>query len=340
MNRKRVLPVVAVVIVAVALYFLLRPRGGDSLDASGTVEATDAQLGFQAAGRIEAISANEGDLVKAGRELARLDQAELRARRQQAAAQLDAARALLSELERGSRTQEVQQGRDALAAANQRLSDAQRDLDRTKRLFDGGAVSREALDKAQLAFDVAQSQHDQAAQALQLLEVGPRPERIEAQRASVAQAEGAVAQMDAMLANSVIKAPFDGVVTVKDREVGEIVSPGAPVLTVMNLNDRWVRIYIREDRIGSVRIGQPATITADTYRGRTYQGQVSFIASQAEFTPRNVQTKDERVKLVYAVKVRISGDSMYDLKPGIPADVQLIGDSGVARRQGGSGSKP
>jgi len=326
MERKRLLPIAAAVIVILfaAWFFLLRGGGADGpLDASGTVEATDAQLGFEAAGRIDTIVVHEGDRVKAGQELARLDQSELNARRQQASAQLAAAQATLTELERGSRTEEVQQGRDQLATANQRLADAQRDLDRTKRLFDGGAVSREALDKAQLAFEVAQSQHDQAAQAFQLLQIGPRPERIDAQRAAVAAAQGTVQQINAMLANAVIRAPFDGVVTVKDREVGETVSPGAPVLTVTNLDDRWVRIYIPETRIGAVHLGEGATITADTYKGRVYRGAVSFIASEAEFTPKNVQTKDERVKLVYAVKVRITSDSTYDLKPGIPADVTL-----------------
>ena len=329
MSRKRVVPIVVAVVVVAAAACLLFLRGSDAggpLDASGTVEATDAQLGFQAAGRIDTILVDEGARVQAGQELARLDQAELRARRSQAAAQLAAAQAVLSELERGSRSEEVQQGRDALTAANQRLADAQRDLDRTRRLFDGGAVSRETLDKAQLAFDVAQSQHDQSAQALQLLEVGPRPERIEAQRATVAQARASVQQIDAMLANAVIRAPFDGVVSVKDREIGETVSPGAPVLTVTKLDERWVRIYIPETQIGAVHLGEPATITADTYRGKVYRGAVSFIASEAEFTPKNVQTRDERVKLVYAVKVRITSDSTYDLKPGLPADVQLGGN--------------
>lgn len=328
MNRKKLIPLAAaVVVVAFAVwFFLLRGSNADGpLDASGTVEATDAQLGFEAAGRIDTIVVDEGDRVKAGQELARLDQSELSARRQQATAQLASAQATLNELERGTRTEEVQQGRDQLAAANQRLADAQRDLDRTRRLFDGGAVSREALDKAQLAFDVAQSQHDQAAQAFQLLQIGPRPERIDAQRAAVAAAHATVQQINAMLGNAVIRAPFDGVVTVKDREMGETVSPGAPVLTVTNLNDRWVRIYIPETRIGAVHLGEGATITADTYKGRVYRGEVSFIASEAEFTPKNVQTTDERVKLVYAVKVRITSDSTYDLKPGIPADVQLSG---------------
>jgi len=134
-----------------------------------------------------------------------------------------------------------------------------------------------------------------------------------------------VAQVDAALANSVVTIPFGGIVTIRHREPGETVSPGAPVITLMDPEDRWVRIYIREDRIGKVRLGQAATITSDTYPDRTYRGEVIFIASEAEFTPRNVQTTEERVKLVYAVKVQITEDPSHDLKPGIPADVTLEG---------------
>lgn len=326
MNRSRIV-VTVLVLAAAGLGLRLTVFKGDGangpLRASGTVEATEAQLGFQTPGRIEAVLVHEGDRVRSGQELARLDRAELVARKAQAEAQLAAARALLTELLRGSRSEEVSQAREALRAAGERYTDARRDLDRTQRLFDGGALSQEALDKARLALEVAQSQRDQAQQQMQLVETGPRPERIEAQRAAVAQAEAAVRQIEATLANAVIKAPFDGVVTVKDREPGETVAAGAPVLTVMNLDDRWVRIYIREDRIGAVRLGQSAAITADTYAGKRYQGSVSFIASEAEFTPRNVQTTEERVKLVYAVKVRITGDPTHDLKPGIPADVSL-----------------
>jgi HlyD family secretion protein len=326
MDRRRiVIPIVALGAIALALKLTVFADDGanGALAASGTVEATDAELGFQLPGRIEAILVREGDRVTAGQELARLDHAELDARRQQAQAQLAAAHAVLSELTAGARSEEVAQAREALRAATERYADARRDRDRTQRLFEGGAISQEVSDKARLALEVATSQRDQAQQQVQLVETGPRHERIDAQRAVVAQAEAAVRQIDAALANAVIRAPFAGVVTVKDREPGETVGAGAPVLTVMNLEDRWVRIYIREDRVGAVHLGQEAVITADTYPGKTYRGTVAFIASQAEFTPRNVQTTEERVKLVYAVKVRITQDSTYDLKPGIPADVRL-----------------
>jgi HlyD family secretion protein len=210
-----------------------------------------------------------------------------------------------------------------LAAATERLNDARRDLERTKQLYGGGAVSEEAYDKARVAFDVAKSQYEQAQEQLKILETGPRKEKIEAQRAQLAQAEAAVRTIDAILANMVIRAPFDGLVTVRHREPGEIVQAGSPILTIMNPNDRWVRISIPENRIGAVQMGQSATITTDTDPAKVYRGKVIFIATQAEFTPKTVQTTEERVKLVYAVKVRVTEDPAYDLKPGMPADVRL-----------------
>lgn len=327
MSPKRIVPVVLVLgLGGFALWhFVLAPRSeAPGLVASGTVEATDAQLGFQAPGRIAELTPREGDRVAAGAEIARLDASELDARRAQAAAQVEAARAQLNELLAGSRREELAQGRTALAAADARVADAERDAERAQTLLAGRAVSREALDKATLAVDLARRQRDQAAEQLNLLEQGPRPERIAAARAQVAQAEAAVATFDATLANSRIQAPFAGVVTLRHREPGEIVGAGAAVVTLMNPDDRWVRIYVPENRLGQVAIGQAAEISSDTFPGKRYAGEVAFIASSAEFTPKNVQTTEERVKLVYAVKVRITGDAEQELKPGLPADVRLV----------------
>jgi len=303
--------------------------GNDLLiQASGTVEATDSDLGFQMAGRIDSIMVREGDSVHRGGEVAYLDRTELQARRRAAYAQSQAAEALLSELVAGSRPEEVRQGRAALRQAEERRDDARRDLDRAQTLFDGGAISREALDKARTAFSLTEAAVEEGEERVRLLEEGARSERIAAQRAVVAQAEAAVAQIDAAMANAVVTVPFDGVVTLRHREPGETVTPGAPVLTVMDPADRWVRIYVREDRIGAVGLGQGATITSDTYPERSYEGEVVFISSEAEFTPRNVQTTEERVKLVYAIKIRITGDPTHDLKPGIAADVTLESGGG------------
>ena len=210
--------------------------------ASGTVEATEADLGFQMAGRLESILVREGDSVEAGAEVAFLDREELEARRRSAEAQKRAAEALLNEMVSGSRVEEIGEGRAALRQAEERRDDALRDQERAQRLFDGGSISREMLDKAQTAFRVAEAGVDQAQQRLQMLEEGVRPERLAAQRAVVAQAEAAVSQVDAALRNSVVVVPFSGIVTVRHREPGETVSPGLPVVTLQDPEDRWVRI--------------------------------------------------------------------------------------------------
>ena len=327
MSPKRIVPVVLILGLggyALWRFVLAPPADAAGLVASGTVEATDAQLGFQAAGRIAALTPREGDRVAAGDEIARLDASELEARRGQALAQVEATRAQLDELLAGSRREEIAQGRSALGAAEERVADAERDAERARTLLEGRAVSREALDKATLAVELARRQRDQTADQLALLQQGPRPERIAAARAQLAQAEAAVATLDATLANSRIHAPFAGVVTLRHREPGEIVGAGAAVVTVMNPDDRWVRIYVPENRLGKVAVGQPAEITSDTFPGKRYTGEVAFIASSAEFTPKNVQTTEERVKLVYAVKVRVTGDPQQELKPGLPADVRLV----------------
>ena len=195
--------------------------------------------------------------------------------------------------------------------------------ERTQALHEGGAVSREQLDQSGSALAAARHQHEQAVQQLRLVREGPRAERIAAQRAVVAQAEAALAQVDAQLDHTVVRAPFAGVVSVRHREPGEAVGPGLPVVSVQDLEDRWVRIYVREDQLGRVALGQAADIRSDTFRDRSHPGRVAFIASEAEFTPRNVQTEAERVKLVYAVKVAIQGDARVELRPGVPADVTL-----------------
>jgi HlyD family secretion protein len=261
--------------------------------------------------------------VTVGDELARLDQSELTARRAAATAQLSASRAGLTELRAGTRDEEIGQARAAERAARRRLSDAQRELDRSRRLFEGGAISQQMLDNRQTALEIAAADHEQATERLRMLEAGPRRERIDAQAATVRHAEATVAQIDATLDNTKIVAPFDGIVTVRHREPGEIVAAGTPVLTVMNPAERWVRIYLRQDVVGRVSLGDTVTITADSYPERTYRGRVSYISSEAEFTPRNVQTTEERVKLVFEVWVGITEDPSFDLKPGLAADVHM-----------------
>jgi HlyD family secretion protein len=328
MNRKRAAAVVALaVIIATGIWLWRRNAGaGEAAQrASGTVEATEARLGFQIPGRIASIAVREGQSVAAGAVLATLDRSEMEARRGQALARVSAAESLVTELERGSRSEEIGQAEAAMKAAQERLADARRDLERNRRLYQGGAISQESYQKSATAAEVAEAQAALAAEQLALVRKGPRQERIAAQRAQAAEAREAVRAADASLANTNIVAPMAGVVTIRHHEPNEIVGAGEPVVTLMNPADRWVRIYVPENRIGAVRLGTSASISSDTYPDRRYRGRVVYISPEAEFTPKSVQTAEERVRLVYAVKVRIEGDGKMELKPGMPADVVLDG---------------
>lgn len=291
------------------------------IEASGTVEATQADLAFQYPGRIAALIPREGDRVTLGQVIGSLDTVEASARRQGAMAQLAAARALLRELETGFRTEEIAQARLALTAATRRFEEQARETERTVRLAEGGAVSRERREQSETALAVALAERDRLAEQVGLLEAGSRQERVAAQRAVVAQGEAAVAQATAVVAQMVLVAPFDGVVTIRHREPGEVVGAGMPALSIINPGERWIRVYVRQDRVGRIQVGQPVTFVTDGFPGRAFRGEVTSIATEAEFTPRNVQTQEERVKLVHAVRVRVLGDEALEVKPGLAADV-------------------
>jgi HlyD family secretion protein len=212
----------------------------------------------------------------------------------------------------------------AVRAASTRAEEARTERERATTLFGGGAISRQALDRAESAYQVATAALEQAEEQLALVQEGPRTETVRAQTAVVAQARANVARAEARLGNAVVTAPFDGVVTIVHREPGESVTPGAPAITLLAPDDRWVRIYVPEDQMGRVQLGLRAAIVSDTYPDRVYDGEVIFVGSEAEFTPRNVQTAEERTKLVYPVRVRVNDDPGFELKPGIPVDVTLL----------------
>ena len=325
--KNRIRSLVLVLAAAAAGIWYLGGTEDDAaseLRASGTVEARDVDLGFQGAGRVLGIRVAEGATVEEGNELARLDARELDATLDAAQAQLAAAEARLEELSRGARPQELATAEAAVRSAASQADEATRELERAQILHDGGAISRQDFDQAETRVELARARREQAEQALALVREGPRAEQVAVQRALVEQAQANVARVSAALANTVIHAPFPGIVTVRHREPGEVVAPGIPVLTVLDPENRWVRIYVPGDEIGRVRLGMPAEIVSDTYPDRAYTGAVVFIADEAEFTPRNVQTAEDRTRLVYAVRVRITRDSEFVLKPGIPADVTLV----------------
>ncbi len=323
-KRFMIIPIAAVIVIlAVAVFYTFRGKGDDgALVLSGTVEVTEVHVGFKIPGRMTDLLTDEGRKVAKGERLALLDNRELAAIVGRERAVLEEASSRLKELQAGSRPQEIEQAKANLAAQEAELVKARKDRERAEILYGNGAISAAQYDGLVTAYDNRRAQMRYAVERLGLVKEGPRKEDIEAGRARVSQARAALAASEERLKDTVIYAPLPGVVLKKHAEPGETIAQGAPVVTIGDLERPWVKVYVKEAKLGLVKLGQKATITTDTYRDRSYEGTVTSISSEAEFTPKNVQTQEERVKLVFAVKVSVKNDK-DELKPGMPADVRI-----------------
>ncbi len=313
-----------VVLLGVALALgVARDPVEEILHGTGTIEATEIRVSFKISGRIAALAVKEGEAVAAGQVIARLEDAELQAAVARDRATVAAAEARLAELLAGSRDQEIEAARAAVAQAAATLETARRDWTRYEGLYAEGAVSSEQRDAAWNRVEVAREQHKAAQERLNLLVAGARAEAITAARWEVERAKASLRASEITLAESVIRAPSAGVILNKTAERGEMLLPGVPLVILADVQDLWLRVYIPENEIGKVRLGQQARVAVDSFPGRVFSGQVSEIATKAEFTPKTVQTKKERVNLVFGVKIALeSTDGL--LKPGMPADAEIL----------------
>ncbi|HEY4744317.1 MAG TPA: efflux RND transporter periplasmic adaptor subunit [Desulfuromonadaceae bacterium] len=327
MRRKMVLLAVAALAVAVIAAVMLRrmPRHTDELKVSGTVEVTSVELSFKVPGRMGQRLVDEGELVRSGQVVARLEDDELREERDSRAADERAARAALADLEAGSRREEIAQAEAALARMKADAERLAKDCVRMEALFRREVIPQKDLDAARAGRDASAAAVREAAEHLRLLRIGPRPDAVRQARAKAESAAAARALTETRLIQSVLAAPLNGLVLSKHAEPGEMLAAGSPVVTVGRMDDVWVRAYIPETELGRVTVGQRARVTADTWPGRVFEGRVGFISSEAEFTPKNVQTEKERVKLVYRIKIFLANPKM-ELKPGMPADAVIETD--------------
>ncbi|NJD68580.1 MAG: hypothetical protein C3F12_06975 [Candidatus Methylomirabilota bacterium] len=316
---------------AIAGWGLVRDKGGgNSLVANGTIEATEVEVSSKLPGRLAQLLVDEGDQVRTGQVIARLDTAEFEAEAAQARAALARAEAQLKELLAGSRTQEIEEARANLQQAEDNLRLARDDWERFDNLLKEGAISVQERDRATNRMEVAMSQVKAARERYDLVRVGPRPEVIEAARHERDRARAALAMAEVRLRDAAMSAPLSAIVLTKRAEQGEVVNPGFPIVILIDPDDLWLRVYIPESEIGLVKIGQEAAITVDSFPSRRFGGKVVEISSKAEFTPRTVQTKKERVNLVFGVKIRLDNHERL-LKPGMPADTEIRTDGGGAQ---------
>jgi len=387
--KKRIIILGLLVILGVAAFYLVRRWNGaetGTLSFSGNMELTEMRVSFKTAGKLVELKVREGDPVKKGDVIARLDSAQLHSQQdaQQAAvaaaqsqlaqlltsiefqrqtvdgniaasqADLAQAQARLRELESGSRPQEIQEARSAVDAARTESSRAASDWERAQTLYKSEDISTAQYDQFRTQAQRSAAALKQAEQRLALVVEGPRKETIEAARAAAERAKAALslaqasrlelkrreqetaarqaeiertraqlAVVDSQLADTEIVSPIDGVVLVKSAEPGEVLAAGATVVTLGDIEHPWLRGYVRETELGRVKLDQQVRVTTDSYPGKEYIGRVSFISSEAEFTPKQIQTSEERVKLVYRIKVDLP-NPQRELKLNMPADARIL----------------
>lgn len=325
---KRSLPILIVLAAAIAASVYFYPRLSrkteppTQLTLSGNIEAHESLVSFKVPGRIVELPVEEGQGVAPGALLARLDDADYKQRVRMGEATVNVRESNLSLMLAGTRKQEVSASEQTMINAQADLDEKTLEYERAQRLFGKDELSAQdrdlantALKRAEATFRAAQQRYNEAVE-------GTRKEDIAIARANLKQADADLGLSRVNLDYTTLRAPAAGVITVRQAELGEVVIPGTPVVTLADLDHIWLRAYIAETDLGRIRWGQQATITTDTYPGKQYPGRISFISSSAEFTPKSVQTYKERITLVYRIKIDVDNPN-HELKPGMPADARI-----------------
>ncbi len=295
---------------AVYSFVLESPGSTSTLLVSGNIEAHESLVSFKAVqSRIVDLPFDEGQWVTAGTQLARLDDSDYRKQ-----VDVDESALIVQQTEISSGLEKLGAARATVINDEADLAQKNVDYNRARELYQKGVIGSQANDLATTAL-----KQSRAALARDQANVRAAEEDVEVAKANVENARQTLQLAKITLGYTVLRAPFSGVVLVRQAELGEVMLPGAPVVTLADLDHIWLRGYISETDLERVRWGQPATVTTDSYQGEAFQGRVSFIASDAEFTPKSVETHKERVTLVYRIKIDID-NPQHKLKPGMPAD--------------------
>ncbi len=324
-------------IIAVGLLFVLCLGGGlywqhqkqldmaqaHELKLSGNVDIREISLSFRQSDRIAEVMADAGDTVKKGQVLARLDSSELSLTRSNVAAQLAAQQSAVDKLHHGNRSEDIRQAEEKVRAAKATAAYAAGVYSRRQQVYDSvEGISTQDLDSARSQADTANAQAAEAEQALQELVAGPRTEDVSQAEYSLQALQDELSRQDYLLSQYELRAPADGVIRSRLLEAGDMASSTSPVFKISLLDKKWVRVYVKETDLGKVYEGQAARIYIDSLPDTPLSGQVGYIASTAEFTPKTVQTDDLRTALVYEVRIYVD-DADNVLRLGMPATVKL-----------------
>lgn len=294
----------------------------DRLNLYGNVDIREVDLAFNGSERITQLLVQEGDQVKKGQLLATLATQRLTPRVAQAEAQLAAQRQVVAKLEAGTRPEEINQARAEVDSAKAQLHEAQRSLKRIRDLAARDLASPQQVDDAQAAADTTKARLEVAQAALELALAGPRKEDIAAAKATLNAHEAALALVRQELEDTHLYASSDGVIRNRILEPGDMASPQRPVYTLALTNPVWIRAFIDEPDLGKIHPGMRASVTTDSYTGKSYQGWIGYISPSAEFTPKSVQTEEVRTSLVYQVRVYVC-NPQNELRLGMPVTVTV-----------------
>jgi HlyD family secretion protein len=338
MKRTILVGLALAVAVALALWWWIARHENASRDLvlHGNVDLRQVQLSFNNSERIAAVLVQEGDRVREGQLLARLDTRRIEPQVAQAEAEVAAQQQVVERLRRGSRPEEIAQARANVEAAKADVANARQQYERLKSASEmsaGRAVRQQDVDNAKTAVEVADARLAVNQKALELAVAGPRKEEVAEAEARLQANRAQLALLRQRLADAQLVAPIDAVVRTRVMEPGEMASPEKPVFSLAVTDPKWVRAYVDEPNLGKVRHGMPAAVAVDSSPERRFEGWVGFISPVAEFTPKSVQTEELRTSLVYEVRVFVK-DPTDVLRLGMPATVYL------ENRQGDKELKP
>ncbi|WP_378951344.1 HlyD family secretion protein [Pelosinus sp. sgz500959] len=320
---KKLLAVIGIIIVFAGFaIYKIQSHKVLGIAATGTIEITRADIAPKVSGYIGELSIKEGDSVTIGQVIAHISRPDLEAQKLRDEAALIKAELQLVDLKKGARLQELSEAQATVASGQAIYEKTQKDYIRQQELFQQGAISSQQLDAARSAYEVALSTLNAYQARANLVAEGNRPDAIATQQAEVERSQAIVKLAKIALDDTIVQSPLDGLVLSKNFEQGEYVNAGSSIGTVCNWRDCWVKVYVSSAQLGLIQVGQKVEIRVDSFPQREFNGEIKEISQQAEFTPRQSITAQERANMVFAVKVRIDNAEGI-LKAGMPVDVVI-----------------
>lgn len=293
-----------------------------SIGASGTIESTNVIVSAKSSGEILEVIFSEGQKLNVGDTVIRIDNENLRLQLRQAAASKDVAEAQYSLMVKGARDEDISQAEQNLNQAKVNFESAERDKNRMQNLFEARSVTQKQLEDAITRFEMSKAQLISAQENFNKLKKIFRPEELAQAKANLDKAVSAMELLQKNINDTYITSPINGFIVKSFVERGESVAPMSSLFKVSDLDIVELVIYVTTEELAYVKLGQEAEVSIDAFEEKIYPGRVIYISPEAEFTPKNIQTKDERTKLVFAVKISIDNPE-YELKPGMPADALI-----------------